>query len=283
MAIGGIGNGAPAPNNVQNQQAPGNAGQNNNGVIAKGVGVLSRVWLRLTASTETLAGRHTQQLTNLRAEIRNEFGANGLRALNNTIQNRHLDDAGSTKLFSSSDLDTLRGQTEFDVRVENRISEMRTFSGIHNDPQFKALTMNACQRAAVDETFDALELAEPFVNGTHQPTADNAQTFLDFAQDYVQVGSQNEINISDNLRGRMMADATALQNAVNGGHRPTIDAAANVFAGHFHEMKGALQPSLFDNLRNQPAYQNAVAQLAKDQVTAEITYERLEEAGMIRD
>ncbi|MCC9623132.1 hypothetical protein LPB41_15680 [Thalassospira sp. MA62] len=85
-----------------------NAGQND-GILARGVGMLQKAWLHLTGQAKST---HNSQLNNLRTEVRNNFGEAGLAALNQELNNRNLDGANSTHVFSSAELNGLREHAE---------------------------------------------------------------------------------------------------------------------------------------------------------------------------
>lgn len=97
---------------VMNEPAH-NAGDQNDGIIARGVGIMKRAFLHLTGQA---GAAHTQQLTNLKAQVQQEMGEAGLAALNNKISASNLDSAKSTKLFSTKELNSLRDDVRTTVR-----------------------------------------------------------------------------------------------------------------------------------------------------------------------
>lgn len=90
---------------TENAQAP----DQNNGIVARGVGMFQKAWLQLTRQA---GAKHTQQLTNLKAQVSREFGEGGLKVLNDKLSAKKWDSPNSTKLFSKSELNNLRKQVK---------------------------------------------------------------------------------------------------------------------------------------------------------------------------
>lgn len=85
------------------------APQQQNGVVARGVGPLRKVWLQLTRQA---GERHKTQLANLRVQVRHQFGEGGLMVLNDKLSAQKWDNAGSKKIFSKSELNSLRKEAK---------------------------------------------------------------------------------------------------------------------------------------------------------------------------
>ena len=93
-------------NALQTHNTDGNAAaRKNHGIVARGVGLLNKVWLHLRGQA---GPTHTRQIDNLKAQVSQEFGQDGLKALNNKISAKNWDSPNSTKLFSTSELNNLR-------------------------------------------------------------------------------------------------------------------------------------------------------------------------------
>ena len=91
--------------NAENTAAP----QQNNGVVARGVCMLQKVWLQLTGKA---GDKHTKQLTNLKAQVKHEFGEGGLMVLNDKLSAKKWDSEDSKKIFSQTELDNLRKEAK---------------------------------------------------------------------------------------------------------------------------------------------------------------------------
>ena len=91
--------------NAENTAAP----QQNNGVVARGVCMLQKVWLQLTGKA---GDKHTKQLTNLKAQVKHEFGEGGLMVLNDKLSAKKWDSEDSKKIFSQTELNNLRKEAK---------------------------------------------------------------------------------------------------------------------------------------------------------------------------
>ncbi|MBC07469.1 hypothetical protein [Thalassospira sp.] len=93
-------------NALQAHDAGANAAPDqNDGIVARGVGMLQKAWLQVTGQASST---HSRQLTNLKAQVSREFGEGGLKVLNDKLSAKKWDSPNSTKMFSTSELNSLR-------------------------------------------------------------------------------------------------------------------------------------------------------------------------------
>ena len=136
--VNGIGNSmlVTSQSSVSSTQDRGDADGQNNGIVARGVGMLKKAWLHLTGQAKSA---HNAQLSDLKAQVHNEIGEAGLSALNNLVSEKNWDGPNSTKLFSSSELDALRSDAFVQVRSGTNFSELENQTSGTSDAKDNAV------------------------------------------------------------------------------------------------------------------------------------------------
>lgn len=188
------------------------AARQNNGVVARGVGMLQKAWLHLTGQA---GDRHTQQLTNLKAQVKRKFGEDGLQALNNKISAKNWDSPNSTKLFSRSELKNLRSDAFFgakDIRLGRKLKAIadttpkipqqridkkfeEIFSVLEADvtktmkyPEATKFVESIKTKNAVEVDFEFLQAVKPYCSGAVKASPQEVNNIVSIVEKFISNG-----------------------------------------------------------------------------------------------
>ncbi|MBC06968.1 hypothetical protein [Thalassospira sp.] len=292
-------NGVNAPALGQNSPVD-NGNAQNDGIIAKGIGVMKKIFLHISGKA---ADVHAQQLSNLKAQVRNEMGEGGLAALSKTLERHHWDGEDSTKLFSSSELKSLRTETAHIKDIDERLAAKKAdFSSnidtIMSTPQLKDALVEIMTARFSMENVQSLEAIEGYCSGDIQPTTQQefqdllnvCNTYFESADDPMDDGdpyrdldpnTQVKTNLSGDLKNQLDDKKHALQGAMANGTLQDKTDAANELIAKFSAVKTALGNLITSNIRNEPVFTAAVERQAQAEIKAEVLHENLQRSGLI--
>lgn len=277
-----------------------NGNAQNDGIIAKGIGVLKKIWLHVSGQATDV---HSRQLSNLKAEVRNEMGEGGLRALSKALERHDWDGDGSTKLFSNSELRSLRTETahikDIKDRVEVRKADLSTnIDAIMSTPSLKGVLVEIMTARFSMENIRSLEAIEGYCAGDIQPTSpqgfrdliDLCNNFFESEDDptddsnpfgQLDPNAQVKANLSSNLKYTLDTNKHDLQKKMENGTREEQTKAANDLIATFSQVKRELGSLITSNITSEPTFKAAVETQARAEIKAEVLRENHERMGMI--
>ena len=287
-----------------------NGNAQDDGIIAKGIGVLKKIWLHVSGQA---ANVHSEQLSNLKAEVRTEMGEGGLQALSKALERHHWDGDGSTKLFSSYELRSLRSETahikDIRDRVEVRKKDLRTnIDAMMSKPKLREAVVDIMRRISSMENVLTLDAIEKYCTGDIQPTSQrDFQDLVDLCDTYfeppkpvipedkeavdlptdddefgvIDPNTFAKANLSSDLTKKLDKKKKDLNDAIANGMHDKQTEAANELIKAFSEVKVELGSLTNMNVISEPAFIEAVKAQAQDEIKSEVLFEALKSAGLI--
>ncbi|NIZ02153.1 hypothetical protein [Thalassospira lucentensis] len=280
--------------NAENTPAP----QQNNRVVARGVDMLQKAWLHLTGQARE---KHKEQLTNLKAQVERKFGEDGLQALNNKISAKKWDSPNSTKLFSRSELKSLRSDAFFgakDIRlaqkleaIDDTVQEMKEpridkkFNEIFNDlksdvtktmkhPEATQFVESIRTKNALQVDFEFLQAVKPYSSGAVKASPQEVNNLVAIVENFISDGTtfdEFSPNSIINLDDPKAADIQqACQDLKDAGSDAEKTAKAEALITKLGSTQEHIQNQVFNDKFNNSTAKGDLKQIARKIVENEI-------------
>ena len=281
--------------NAENTPAP----QQNNRVVARGVDMLQKAWLHLTGQARE---KHKEQLTNLKAQVERKFGEDGLQALNNKISAKKWDSPNSTKLFSRSELKSLRSDAFFGAkdirlaqkleaiddtaqqmkehRIDNKFNEIFGALGTDvtqkmDDPAVEKFVESIKTKNALQVDFEFLKAVKPYFNGSIEAGPQELDGLMSIAKKFISDGtafdefSENTIiNVDDATAKAIHLACDTLKNAASTEDKRTkAETSIRINVGNAQKH---IQNQVFRDKFNNTDARDELKQIARTLVENEI-------------
>ena len=280
--------------NAENTPAP----QQNNRVVARGVDMLQKAWLHLTGQARE---KHKEQLTNLKAQVERKFGEDGLQALNNKISAKKWDSPNSTKLFSRSELKSLRSDAFFgakDIRLAQKLEAIddtaqemkepridKKFNEIFNDlksdvtktmkhPEATQFVESIRTKNALQVDFEFLQAVKPYCSGAVKASPQEVNNLVAIVENFISDGTtfdEFSPNSIINLDDPKAADIQqACQDLKDAGSDAEKTAKAEALITKLGSTQEYIQNQVFNDKFNNSTAKGDLKQIARKIVENEI-------------